>query len=52
MKSKDTVGGWMWYVRQVVDNLNRGLVSEDYKELMKKYMAGTPWQKTVEEMNK
>lgn len=48
MKTVETVGCWMWYVNQIKSS---GVQITDYKELLKKYMAGTPWQTTVEEMN-
>lgn len=48
---KDSLGGWTWYVDQVKANV---IVTQtiDYKDLMKKYISGTPWEKIVEEMNK
>lgn len=48
MKTVETVGCWSWYVNRVKEHVT----ITDYKELMKQYMAGKPWQTTVEEMNK
>jgi hypothetical protein len=44
--SKDTVGGWTWYVGMVKNILPDG-TPLDYKELFKKYIAGVPWDKAL-----
>lgn len=46
MKAVETVGGWMWYVRMVKEQTP----ITDYKQLMKNYMSGKHWSKSVEEM--
>lgn len=47
MKTVETKGGWIWYVNQIKSS---GVQITDYKELLKMYMAGKPWQKAIEEM--
>lgn len=49
---KDSLGGWTWYVDQIKANIKVLPETIDYKDLMKKYISGTPWEKIVEEMNK
>lgn len=48
MKTVETVGGWIWYVNRVKEHV----AITDYKELLKDYMAGKPWETTVEEIKK
>lgn len=52
MHKGDTVGNWMWYTKQVSLKLDRPLESNEYKDLLKMYIAGKPFDKAVEEMIK
>lgn len=51
-KDTDTVGNWMWYIRNVRENTGRAIDGKEYKEVLMKYISGKPWQTTVEEMKK
>ena len=45
MKSKDTVGGWSWWLRQVREaNPNEKL---DVDALLLKYIKGVKWENAV-----
>ena len=50
MKTVETEGNWMWYVGKVKSESGKPI--DDYKELMKKYMAGKSWESVVEEMKR
>jgi hypothetical protein len=50
--TKDTIGGWMWYNTNVKEVVGRPLSDKEVKDVMKKYISGQSWQKTVEEMIK
>lgn len=42
-ETKNTVGGWMWYVASLRQALPEGTVL-DYKHLMKQYINGVKWE--------
>jgi hypothetical protein len=52
MQKGDTVGNWTWYTKQVIAKLERPLEANEYKDLLKMYIAGKPWINAVEEISK
>lgn len=47
-----SVGYWIWYVENVKAILNRPLTPLEYKDMMKAYISGVPFQKHAQEMMK
>lgn len=52
MQKGDTVGNWTWYAKNVKASIGRTLNTQEYKDMLKMYIAGKPWTEAVEEINK
>ena len=51
MKEHLTEGGWVWYLRQLKEKLERPLTQKEYSDIMRLYIVGTPIDKTLEKTN-
>lgn len=43
-------GYWMWYVENIKELLQRSFTELEYKDMMKAYINGVPFQKQAEIM--